>query len=190
MKPLLTIPIFLVSFTNCQLFYPSPPIEPSEISTAEETNLITPETIYSLCKCNLTPGTCDPFCCCDPNCSSEYNLYQEQTLNRPCGGSISDFTDTCFNNNYLYKVNPRKGVQVIQTLDPTVTCVRGGQISSAEFIPIEIITDQELVGLSVQTEIMANQSINSVSGGVVNRIGDEYSCREGANCWRFLLKGG
>lgn len=154
--------LLLTKFSKSQLFYPSTIIEQSSISTQEDTNQIKLETIYSICKCNKIPGTCDPFCCCDPNCTPEYNKYQEETLKKPCGGSISDFTDTCFTKSYIYKVNKRKGVQVIPNSDPMLICIRGGQIGSDEFIAIEGISDGELSGLRIQAEILANQSINSV----------------------------
>lgn len=163
MKILKTSIILIVfNFVKAQLFYPDPPSETSQTSTSEQTNVISLDTIYSFCKCNLIPGTCDPFCCCDPNCSDSYNQYQESTLNRACGGLISDFSDTCFTNSYIYKVNLRKGIQIIPSQDSTNTCIRGGQISSEEFISVETISESEINGLRIQAEIVANQSVHSV----------------------------
>lgn len=63
------------------------------------------------CTCDLTAGSCDYNCCCDPDCSS-LQISHFENDNEYCdfSGTEPDEENLCYSTNDLYKVNPRSPV--------------------------------------------------------------------------------
>ncbi len=67
------------------------------------------------CSCDLTAGSCDANCCCDPGCSAEAIKRFEELGNCLPDGAMSDTITKCFSKSRLNTVNPKFPLKPIDT---------------------------------------------------------------------------
>ena len=158
----------LAGVSKPQIFYPAqvedplPPDTTPPATPSDQTNDISYENIFSLCLCNLTPGVCDPLCCCDPACTDAQKTFWETNYRIACGGYISDITDTCYRSNYIYRINKRKGMMEIPSNNSRFVCIRGGQLLEEEYAAFKVPNEKEIEDLRVEGYISANFSLNNL----------------------------
>jgi hypothetical protein len=84
--------------------------EPDKITTPQTKNIA-----LGSCPCDLTLNSCDVFCCCDADCSSDildfWNTnYEEYCAKNYIYEKYKPYSQ-CIDQNTLYAVNSRMGMQ-------------------------------------------------------------------------------
>ena len=155
---LIVTSIFGISFGN--LFYENR----NTIDTNTKTNNISENQAFEICLCDKTPYVCDPLCCCDPDCESQVEYWQN-TLGWECQESVTDTKDYCYPKEIMRKVNTRRGVQIINGTDSKTDCIRGSSATiTKSFIGEETLSEEreniilEKVKNSLNAEFVNNEN--------------------------------
>ncbi|CAD7927036.1 unnamed protein product [Amoebophrya sp. A120] len=76
------------------------------------------------CTCDITANKCDPYCCCDPDCSTGV---QNSGFSSDCitvgASNALESQYSCSSKSYVQEVNPRTDVSVLQDDLRNLLCV-------------------------------------------------------------------
>ena len=90
------------------------------------------------CTCDVTLNSCDAYCCCDTDCSSEVRDYWNKNSNSFCAknfvGSTFKPTQKCIDKGQIYNFNQRMGMLVTETEDKLCVELDSGT-SQMDYLP-------------------------------------------------------
>ena len=111
------------------------------VSTIDVTTPIVENTAFGTCTCDRTLNSCDVYCCCDTDCSSNILDFWKSNYATYCtrsyiGSEYRPFSQ-CIDTTHIYSYNQRLGMEVsIQNGQLCVELDTGSIFSGyAQYIP-------------------------------------------------------
>ena len=105
-----------------------------QVSTEQVTTPILDKTGFGTCTCDKTLNTCDVYCCCDTDCSTNILDYWRANYNTFCtksyiGNEYRPFSQ-CIAKKHIFTYNSRMGMEVSDINDQLCVELDTGSIFS------------------------------------------------------------